>query len=91
MPKSDRHQEKPKNGTAQQQGIQSGAETGKGLMLVTVFLTYFVFAYFLQTLLAAIPKIAAHLNGMHLFSWGVSIPNLGLAFSMLMVGKLSDM
>jgi MFS family permease len=78
--------------TAQQQMAQSpGAEKKTGLMLVTVFLTYFTFGYFLQILIAATPKIAAHLNGMHLFSWAVSIPNLGLAFSMLMVGKLSDM
>jgi MFS family permease len=37
------------------------------------------------------PKIAADLDGMPLYSWGVSIPNLGQAFAMLMVGKLSDM
>jgi MFS family permease len=78
--------------TAQQQMASSpGAEKKNGLMLFTVFLTYFVYGYFLQILLAAIPKIAAHLNGMHIYSWGISIPNLGLAFSMLMVGKLSDM
>jgi MFS family permease len=78
--------------TAQQQTAESaGAKKNTGLMLFTIFLTYFVFGYFLQILLAATPKIAAHLNGMHIYSWGVSIPNLGLAFSMLMVGKLSDM
>ncbi len=78
--------------TAQQQMAQpAGTEKKTGLMLVTIFLTYFVFGYFLQILLAATPRIAAHLNGMHIFSWGISIPNLGLAFSMLMVGKLSDM
>jgi MFS family permease len=59
--------------------------------LATVFLTYFVYSYFFQSLLSALPKIAANLDGMHLYSWGVSIPNLGLAFAMLMVGKLSDM
>jgi MFS family permease len=77
--------------TAQQ--MAQSPEVGKkaGLTLATVFLTYFTFGYFLQILLAATPKIAAHLNGMHIFSWGISIPNLGLAFSMLMVGKLSDM
>jgi MFS family permease len=47
--------------------------------------------YFFQLLLSAMPKIAADLDGMHLYSWGVSIPNLGLAFAMLIVGKLSDM
>ena len=78
--------------TAQQQMSQSaGTEKKTGLILFTIFLTYFVFGYFLQIMLAAVPKIAAHLNGMNIFSWGISIPNLGLAFSMLMVGKLSDM
>jgi MFS family permease len=28
---------------------------------------------------------------MHLYSWGISIPHLGQAFAMLMVGKLSDL
>ena len=59
--------------------------------LIAVFLTYFIYAYFLQILLAAMPKIAAYLDGMPLYSWGISIPNLGQAFAMLMVGKLSDM
>jgi MFS family permease len=59
--------------------------------LATIFLTYFVFSYFFQILLAAFPRIAADLDGMPLYSWGVSIPNLGLAFAMLIVGKLSDM
>jgi MFS family permease len=92
MPDPDGHQERLNMATAQQQMAQSpGAGKKTGLMLVTIFLTYFVFGYFLQIMLAATPRIAALLNGMHLYSWGVSIPNLGLAFSMLMVGKLSDM
>ena len=78
--------------TAQSQSIKS-AGTGKQttLGLVAVFLTYFTFSYYFQILLSAFPKIAADLDGMPLYSWGVSIPNLGLAFAMLMVGKLSDL
>jgi MFS family permease len=78
--------------TAQQQIVEP--DTGHKrvvLGLTTVFLIYFVYAYFYQTLLAAMPKITADLDGMRLYSWGVSIPNLGLAFSMLLVGKLSDL
>jgi MFS family permease len=67
----------------------AGKQTALGL--VTVFLTYLVYNYFFQILLSAFPKIAADLDGMRLYSWGVSIPNLGLAFSMLMAGKLSDL
>ena len=71
------------------------ASTGKnnaiGLGIATVFLTYFTYSYFFQILLAALPRITADLDGMHIYSWGVSIPNLGLAFSMLLVGKFSDM
>jgi MFS family permease len=61
------------------------------LGLTTIFLTYFVYSYFFQILLSAFPRIAADLDGMHLYSWGVSIPNLGQAFSMLIAGKLSDL
>ncbi len=78
--------------TAQQQIIES-ARGRKRIMfgLVAVFLTYFAHGYFIQILLPAMPKIAADLNGMHLYSWGISIPHLGQAFAMLMVGKLSDL
>ncbi len=79
--------------TVQQQTAES-VGTGKQnatLGLVAVFMTYFVYSYFLQILLSAMPKIAADLDGMALYSWGVSIPNLGQAFAMLMVGKLSDL
>jgi MFS family permease len=78
--------------TAQLQ-IAVSPDTGKrtGAGLVTIFLTYLVYTYFYQILLSALPKIAADLDGMHIYSWGVSIPFLGLAFSMLMVGKLSDL
>jgi MFS family permease len=78
--------------TAQQQTVEStGGQKRIVLGLVAVFLTYFAHGYFIQILLPAMPKIAADLNGMHLYSWGISIPHLGQAFAMLMVGKLSDM
>lgn len=78
--------------TAQQQSPEStGSRRQIAMGLATVFLTYFVYMYFLQILLSALPKIAADLDGMPLYSWGVSIPSLGMAFSMLMVGKLSDL
>lgn len=78
--------------TAQQQTADP-AGTGRriGLGLVTVFLIYFVYMYFFQILLSAMPKITADLDGMHLYSWGISIPSLGLAFAMLITGKLSDL
>jgi MFS family permease len=78
--------------TAQQQIAESASgQKWTILGLVAVFLTYFAHGYFIQILLPALPKIAADLNGMHLFSWGISIPHLGQAFAMLMAGKLSDM
>jgi MFS family permease len=75
----------------QQMAEPATSQKGTVLGLATVFLTYFIYMYFIQILLSAMPKIAADLDGMHLYSWGVSIPNLGLAFSMLLVGKLSDL
>ena len=78
--------------TAQQQMVESAGDRKRIVLgLVAVFLTYFTHGYFIQILLPALPKIAADLNGMHLYSWGISIPHLGQAFAMLMVGKLSDM
>jgi MFS family permease len=58
--------------------------------LSAVVLAYASYSYFLGTLNIAAPKIAADLDAMPLFSWGVSIPGLGLAFGTLMAGKLSD-
>ena len=73
------------------QKTQSGKSRVVILGITTVFLTYFTYSYFFQILLAALPRVMADLDGMHLYSWAVSIPNLGLAFSMLLVGKLSDL
>jgi MFS family permease len=78
--------------TAHQQIIEPTSGRKRIVLgLVAVFLTYFAHGYFIQILLPALPKIAADLNGMHLYSWGISIPHLGQAFAMLMVGKLSDL
>ena len=60
------------------------------LALTSVFVGYFIYSYYLQTLNIAAPKIAADLNGMALYSWSVSIPGLGLAVGTLFAGKLSD-
>lgn len=72
--------------------IESTGDRKKVTMgLVTVFVTYAVYYYYLQSLLSAVPKIAADLNAMDFYSWGIAIPNLGLAFGTLLVGKLSDL
>jgi MFS family permease len=76
---------------AQLQPDDAGKQKQIVLGLTTVFLTYFVYSYFLQILLSAYQKIVAELDGMPWYSLGVSIPTLGLAFAMLVVGKLSDM
>ena len=60
------------------------------MALAAILLVYFVYAYFMQTLNNATPRIAADLNGMALYSWSVSIPSLGLAIGMILAGKLSD-
>jgi MFS family permease len=75
----------------QQRADERKAQKRLVLGLATVFLTYFVYSYFFQSLLSALPRITADLGGMPLYAWGVSIPSLGLAFSMLMIGKLSDL
>jgi len=78
--------------TVQPQIVESaGGRKRIGLGLAAVFLTYFAHGYFTQILMPALPKIAADLDGMPWYSWGISIPHLGQAFAMLMVGKLSDL
>jgi MFS family permease len=78
--------------TAQQQMVEpAGGQKQITFGLVAVFFTYFAHGYFIQILLPALPKITADLDGMPWYSWGISIPHLGQAFAMLMVGKLSDM
>jgi MFS family permease len=58
--------------------------------LVAIFAVYGTMSYFIQTLTIARPKMAAELDGMHLYSWSVSIPSLFSAFVTLVFGKLSD-
>jgi MFS family permease len=73
------------------QNTSTGKSRTVVLGITTVFLTYFTYSYFFQILHAALPRITADLDGMHLYAWAVSIPNLGMAFSLLLVGKFSDM
>lgn len=63
----------------------------RNLELTTVFVIYFASFFALNSINIALPKIVAELNGMHLFSWAVSIPALASAFVTLIFGKLSDM
>lgn len=68
------------------------ASTGKSaLALAALFITFFASAFVFRGWTVAAPKIAADLNGMHLFSWAISLPALASAFVTLIFGKLSDM
>ncbi len=60
------------------------------MAISAIYVGYFVYSYFMQTLNAATPKIAADLKGMSQISWSVSIPSLGMALGTLLGGKLSD-
>lgn len=60
------------------------------MSIAAIYVGYFMYSYFMQTLNAAAPKIVADLKGMPLYSWSVSIPSLGLAIGTLLGGKLSD-
>lgn len=59
--------------------------------LTAVFVTYFISAFVQQTQGVASPRMAADLNGMPLYSWGIAIPALASAMATLIMGKLSDM
>jgi MFS family permease len=61
------------------------------LGLIAVFTTYFATSYFFRGSGVTLPKIAADLNGMHLYSFAISMPALASAFVTLTFGKLSDM
>jgi MFS family permease len=79
---------------AQVQASIVQAQTAKKqatLGLIAVFATYFASSYFFRGSGVTLPKIAADLNGMHLFSWAISLPALASAFVTLIFGKLSDM
>lgn len=61
------------------------------LGLIALFTTYFASSYFFRGSGVTLPKIAADLDGMHLYSWAISLPALASAFVTLTFGKLSDM
>jgi MFS family permease len=71
----------------QQQAVKRQATLG----LIAIFMTYFASSYFFRGSGVTLPKIAADLNGMHLYSWAISLPALASAFVTLTFGKLSDM
>jgi len=70
---------------------QPTAKRQASLGLIAIFTAYFASAYFFRGSGVTLPKIAADLNGMHLFSWAISLPALASAFVTLTFGKLSDM
>jgi MFS family permease len=70
---------------------QAAAGTSVTLGLAAVFITYFASTYFFRGIGVALPRVAADLNGMALYSWAISMPALASAFAALLFGKLSDM
>ncbi len=70
---------------------QSKPKSKAGLALAAIFITYFASSYIFRGWVVAAPRIAADLNGMHLFSWTISLPALAAAFVTLIFGKMSDM
>ncbi len=60
------------------------------LGLAAVFTTIFASSYFFRGIGVALPKVAADLNGMALYSWAISLPALAAAFATIVLGKLSD-
>jgi MFS family permease len=70
---------------------QTTPKSKTGLALMAIFVTYFASSYIFRGWMVAAPRIAADLNGMHLFSWAISLPALAAAFVTLIFGKLSDM
>ena len=65
--------------------------SSRKLELSAVFVAYFTSYFVLNSLNVAMPRIAADLDGMSIYSWAVSIPALASAFVALIFGKLSDM
>ena len=79
---------------AQAQTVTAQQPTDKRqttLALFAVFATYFGSSYLFRGFGVALPRIAADLNGMPLYSWAISLPALASAFVTLTFGKLSDM
>ncbi|MBC7248645.1 MAG: MFS transporter [Anaerolineae bacterium] len=75
------------------QAEQPSATSNKGVTraLVAVFLVYFTSYAVMNLLTVTLPKMAAELNGMALYSWAVAAPSLASAFVTLIFGKLSDL
>jgi MFS family permease len=69
---------------------QSTSRSSAALGLTAVFITYFATIYFFRGIGVALPKVAADLNGMPLYSWAISLPALAASFATLLFGKLSD-
>jgi len=61
------------------------------LSLATIVFIYCILAYYIQSLVIARPRMAADLDGMSLYAWGISIPSLAAAFVTLLFSKFSDM
>ena len=59
--------------------------------LGAVFFSYFTSSMVVSTLSVALPRVAADLDGMQLFSWALALPGLASALSTLLFGKLSDL
>lgn len=79
---------------AQAQTVTAQQPTDKRqttLALFAVFATYFGSSYLFRGFGVALPRIAADLNGMPLYSSAISLPALASAFVTLTFGKLSDM
>jgi MFS family permease len=70
---------------------QPAAKRQAAIGLIAIFTTYFASSYFFRGSGVTLPKIAADLDGMHLYSWAISLPALASAFVTLTFGKLSDM
>jgi MFS family permease len=70
---------------------QPAAKRQATIGLIAVFTTYFASSFFFRGSGVTLPKIAADLDGMHLYSWAISLPALASAFVTLTFGKLSDM
>jgi MFS family permease len=68
----------------------SATRSNAVLGLTAVFITYFATIYFFRGIGVALPRVAADLDGMPLYSWAISLPALAASFATLLFGKLSD-
>jgi MFS family permease len=73
--------------------IPEGGLTRKQIVwgLTSIFVLNVTSSFFLQAFGIAKPRMAADLNGMSLYQWGLSIPGLAAAFVTLLFSKLSDL